>query len=279
MVDRQKFAQQVSFIKNKYNLSHYEVLQRFIFERFLERISVSKFKNNFILKGGLLLSIVFGIDNRTTRDIDASILGLNVNELELTQIIKEICLIDISDQVILKIISYENIRDNDKYGGIRYHLLGIYNDLKIYFEVDISTGDVITYSQLDFKLNSLFENKVIYLNTYNTETIFAEKLETILRRGAFNSRMKDFYDIYIILNKLKNDTDNNLIKKAIINTFKNRESLSYLKDYKIILDGLKYNEKIIYLWNKYCNNYRYAKEINFLNIIDDTETFLNKLLL
>lgn len=275
MVNNSDFKEKIKNIENEYNLTHYEVLQRFMFERILERISISKYKNNFILKGGLLLSAMFGIDNRTTKDMDTTITGIDVSKEKVMKILNEILSIDINDSVKFDLINITDIRQEDEYGGNKYHIVGKFGNLKVNLEIDISTGDKVTPRQLKFKYPLTFEDRSILINSYNMETILSEKIETVLRRGRFNSRMKDFYDIYYFLKYLKNDMDMNILKMAIKNTFDSRDSLSYYKDYKEIMNSIRYSELMIKQWKIYSNKYNYANNISFNDILDMLEKFLN----
>ena len=266
-------AKELSRIKN---VDYYELLQRFMFERILERISVSKYNNNFIIKGGLLLSAMFGIDNRSTKDMDATIKGLNIDKEEMINILNEILCIDLQDGVNFDVIDITDIREDDEYGGNKYYIVGRLQNLKVNLEIDISTGDKITPRELKYKYPLIFNNKSILINTYNIETLVSEKIETILRRGIYNSRMKDFYDIYLFINKLVDDINYNNLRLAMKNTFEKRESLSYLEDYKYILSDISKNERLLSLWNKYISKNKYALGIDFKDIVSSLEEFLDK---
>ena len=255
-------------LENKYNMNYYEALQRFMLERVLERISVSKYQDNFILKGGLLLAIMFGIENRTTKDMDTTIKGIDISKNKIVKILNEILSIDLKDGTKFDIVNVTNIRQEDEYGGNKYHITGRINNTKVNLEIDISTGDKVTPKELKFKYPLLFENRSILINSYNIETILAEKIETVLRRGKYNSRMKDYYDIYLFLTKLKNDIDINILKEAINSTFTKRNSFEYLKDYDVIIDSIINNERIEKLWSIYSNKYKYAKCININEILN-----------
>ena len=265
-------------IENKYDLNYYEILQRYMFERVLERISVSKYQDNFILKGGLLLSAMFGIDNRMTKDMDATITGIDVSKDKMLKVLNEILSINLNDGVKFEVIDITDIRDDDEYGGNKYHIVGKLQSLKVNLEIDISTGDKVTPRELKYKYPLLFENRAILISSYNIETILAEKIETVLRRGVFNSRMKDFYDIYCFLTKLRKDIDMFVLKNAVENTFTKRESFEYLNDYEQIIDSIMGNERLEKLWNIYSNKYKYANGIDIneiLNLLKDIIKELN----
>ena len=154
-------------IEKSHNLNHYEILQRYMFERILERISVSKYQDNFILKGGLLLSAMFGIDNRTTKDMDTTITGIDVSKEKMVKVLNEILSIKLGDGVKFDLVDITNIRDEDEYGGNKYHIVGRKDNLKINLEIDISTGDRVTPRELKFNYPLLFEDKTILINAYN----------------------------------------------------------------------------------------------------------------
>ena len=254
-----------------------ELYQRFMFERILERISVSKYSENFILKGGLLLSAMFGIENRSTRDIDVSIKGIDISKERMIEILNEILSIKLDDNVKFKIEKVIDIREDDEYGGNEYYITGKLENLKVSLEIDISTGDEITPRQLDYKYVSLFEDKTINIYSYNIETLLAEKIETVLRRTLYNGRMKDFYDIYIFLTEFKDDINISNFKKAFRNTLINRDSLSNLEDYDQIFDAMEQYETLENSWKKYTQNNKYAENIEFHEIIELLRDFLEEL--
>ena len=277
MVDFKTIKEKAKEIEKQHNLSYYEVLQRFMFERILERISVSKYNDNFILKGGLLLTAIFGVDNRSTKDMDTTIIGIDVSKNKMVKVLNEILSIDLKDRVKFDVVDITDIREEDEYGGNKYYIVGRIEDTKVNLEIDISTGDKVTPRELKYKYPLTFEDRSIMINSYNIETILSEKIETVLRRGTFNSRMKDYYDIYFFLTKLKECIDVNILKLAIETTFNKRKSFSYLNDYKQILETIKNSERTKKIWNTYSKKYKYARDIKFDNILDILELFIDEL--
>lgn len=255
-------------IEKEKNVNYYDILQRYMFERILERISISKYQDNFILKGGLLLSAMFGIDNRMTKDMDATIIGIDVSKDKMVKVLNEILNIKLEDNVKFDVVDVTDIRKDDEYGGNRYHIVGRLESLKVNLEIDISTGDKVTPRELKYNYPLIFENRTILISSYNIETILSEKIETILRRGHLNSRMKDFYDIYYFLTKLKDEIDMKILKKAVNNTFKKRESIHYLEDYEQIIDSIRSDDRVERLWSIYRNKYNYAKDIELNKVLD-----------
>ena len=277
MIKYKSLKEKAKEIERKYKLNHYELLQRFMFERILERISFSKYQENFILKGGLLLSALFGIDNRTTKDMDTTIKGLNISKEQMVNVLNEILSIDLKDGVKFELVNVTDIREDDEYGGSKYHLIGKLENLKINLDIDISTGDTVVPRELEYSYPSLFEDKKILIYTYNVETIISEKIETILRRGQYNSRMKDYYDIHMFLSKFKDNIDIDILKLSIKHTFNKRESFDYLKDYAQILDGIVSYDRIVNLWNIYAKKNKYANDIKFEEIINELREFISNL--
>ena len=264
-------------MENKYDLNYYEILQRYMFERVLERISVSNYQDNFILKGGLLLSAMFGIGNRMTKDMDATITGIDVSKDKMLKVLNEILSINLKDGVKFDVVDITDIREDDEYGGNKYHIVGKLQSLKVNLEIDISTGDKVTPRELKYKYPLIFEDRTIIISSYNIETILAEKIETVLRRGVFNSRMKDFYDIYYFLTKLRKEIDINILKEAVNHTFTKRNSFEYLNDYEQIIDSIIGNERLEKLWNIYSNKYKYANGININEILNLLKDIIKKL--
>lgn len=275
MIHYNKLFEKSKELAKESGLTQLELYQRFMFERILERISVSKYNENFILKGGLLLSAMFGINSRSTRDMDISIKGIDVSKEKMVQVLNEILSLNIGDGISFEMVNVTDIRADDEYGGNKYHLVGKLENLKVALEIDISTGDKITPKELNFEYISIFEDKKIYIDTYNIETILAEKIETILRRGKYNARMKDYYDIYFFLVKMKDEINLEAFKQALNNTLTKRESLDYYKDYRQILDSLTNDKRINKYWSTYKKKTKYAQNIEFKEIIKVLEEFLD----
>ena len=260
-------------LEDKYNINYYESLQRFMFER----ISVSEYQDNFILKGGLLLAAMFGVENRTTKDMDTTIIGIDILKDKMVSVLNKILSIDLNDGVKFDLVNISDIREEDEYGGNKYHITGRVNNTKVNLEIDITTGDKVTPRELKFKYPLLFEDRSILINSYNIETILAEKLETVLRRGKYNSRMKDYYDIYFFLTKLRNEFDINILKDAINNTFTKRESFEYLNDYSQIIKSIIDSDRIKTNWNSYSKKNSYAKNIEVDQIMILLNDFIKEL--
>lgn len=260
----QSLMDKANNLARQYSITTNEVLQNYMFERVLERISVSKYKNNFILKGGLLLSSIMGIDTRTTMDMDTCIKGITLTDEELYKILEEILNIDVNDGVKFEIRNSKPIREEDDYGGLKYNLVAVFDNLRVNLSIDIATGDPITPREIEYDYKMMFEEKVLKIMTYNVETIIAEKFQTVISRGVLNSRMKDYYDLYYIIT-YKDYSKRNL-KLAIEKTFKNRET-----DIKSIEKELKEIEKSEFVkeqWKSYSKKHSYTNNIMFETIIE-----------
>lgn len=251
-------------LASQYNISTNEVLQNYMFERILERISVSRYKNNFILKGGLLLSSIMGIDTRTTMDMDTCIKGITLTDEELYKVLEEVLNIDVNDGVKFEIRNSEPIREDDDYGGLKYNLISFLDRLRVNLSIDIATGDPITPKEIEYDYKMMFEEKVLKIMTYNVETIIAEKFQTVISRGILNSRMKDYYDLYYLIT-YKDYSESNL-KLAIEKTFKNRDT--DVKSVEKELTEIEKSEFVIEQWEAYSKKHSYTNNIDFEMIIE-----------
>lgn len=249
-------------IPNKY------IIQNFMFEALLKRISNSIYKDKFIIKGGLLLSSIFGVNLRSTMDLDTTIKGLSLNKSTITKVITEIINIDLKDNITFEIENIKDIREEDLYSGYNVNLKADFDGLKTNLMIDITTGDIITYKEVEFKYNTLFDNDTINIMTYNYETIIAEKFESIISRNIDNTRMKDYYDLYMFVNLKWNDINKETLRKAIINTSKARETLDYIDNANKYIELINDDSRLKTLWNSYQNNYEYAKDIEFVDTIN-----------
>ena len=248
-------------IPNKY------LIQSFMFEALLKRISVSKYKDKFIIKGGLLLSSIFGVNLRSTMDLDTTIKGLPLDRTTITKVINEIISIDLKDNIKLEIENIKDIREEELYSGFNINLKAEFDGLRTNLMIDITTVDVITYKEVQFEYKTLFDNEIVNIMTYNYETIIAEKFEAIISRNIDNTRMKDYYDLYMFVNLKWNDIDKTILRKAIFNTSEKRETLNYIENADKYIELINEDSKLKSLWKNYQNNYAYAKDISFENTI------------
>ena len=266
--NRDSLKAKASNLSKKTNIPNKYLIQNFMFEALLKRISKSKYKDKFIIKGGLLLSSIFGVNLRSTMDLDTTIKGLPLDRETITKVINEIISIDLDDNVNLEIKNMKDIREEELYSGFEVNLKAEFDGLKTNLMIDITTGDVITYKEVEFKYNTIFDNEIINIMTYNYETIIAEKFESIISRNIDNTRMKDYYDLYMFVNLKWNDINKDTLRKAIINTSKARETLDYIDNASKYIELISDDERLKALWNSYQNNYEYAKDIEFVDTIN-----------
>ena len=266
--NRDSLKAKASNLSKKTNIPNKYLIQNFMFEALLKRISKSKYKDKFIIKGGLLLSSIFGVNLRSTMDLDTTIKGLPLDRKTITKVINEIISIDVEDNVKLEIENIKDIREEELYSGFEVNLKAEFDGLKTNLMIDITTGDVITYKEVEFKYSTIFENETINIMTYNYETIIAEKFESIISRNIDNTRMKDYYDLYMFVNLKWNDINKETLRKAIINTSKARETLDYIENANKYIELISDDSRLNLLWNSYQNNYEYAKDIEFEDTIN-----------
>ena len=266
--NRDSLKAKASNLSKKTNIPNKYLIQNFMFEALLKRISKSKYKDKFIIKGGLLLSSIFGVNLRSTMDLDTTIKGLPLDRETITKVINEIISINLDDNVKLEIENMKDIREEELYSGFEVNLKAEFDGLKTNLMIDITTGDVITYKEVEFKYSTLFDNETINIMTYNYETIIAEKFESIISRNIDNTRMKDYYDLYMFVNLKWNDINKDTLRKAIINTSKARETLDYIDNASKYIELISDDSRLKALWNSYQNNYEYAKNIEFVDTIN-----------
>ncbi len=241
--------------------------QMFFFEHILMRIEKSNYKDNIILKGGVLLSSIFGCDMRTTKDIDATLKGIPLNEQSIRKILEDILSIDVNDGCTFKIISIKDIRLEEEYSGYRINVLGMFDKLKNYFFFEISTGDTITPREIKYKYNSIFEDREINIMAYNIETIIAEKFHAIISKNITTTRAKDFYDIYMLMNNHKNNINTKNLVKAIERTFKSRNSKFDIGYFKEIINLIANDSGLIKIFQNYKHKYNYTKNVQYKDTI------------
>ena len=250
------------------NILSAQFYQMYFFEHILDRLSISKYKHNIILKGGLLLSSVIGDDERTTKDMDATLKSLPLEREEVIKIIKEILSIDLDDGIDFKIEDVKDIRQESEYGGFKINILATMSTLKVYLAIELTTGDKITPREIEYIYNSHFEDKKIPIFAYTLETVIAEKYQTIIDRDIYNTRMKDFYDIYVLIKENKEKIDFKNLVLAIKNTFNNRKTELNVENIKKQLSNMKTSEQLIKLWGKYQITAPYSSGIFFENLFD-----------
>jgi len=265
-------------ISKKTGVNPNSLLQMCLFEGILEKLSKSKYSENFILKGGLLISSLIGVDMRSTMDMDTTIKGIPLNEVSITKILNEILAIEIDADIEYKLIKLSPIRQEDVYEDFCASISCIFGKINATLNIDITTGDVITPREMNYSYSKILEEGTIPIMTYTIETILAEKFETISSRNITTTRARDFYDLYMIYSIYKDKIDKGILRKAIERTSKYRGSFETALQYKEIVELFRESETPKKLWKKYTQNNPYAKDVDFLDTIsvyEEIGTVLN----
>ena len=233
------------------------VLQNYMFERFLERLSRSEYRDSFVIKGGMLIAAIVGLDTRSTMDLDTTLKGLPLTEEKVLEVLGNVSRIDLGDEVTFDAISIDAIRKDDPYGGFCVRINAIYDTIVTPLSIDVSTGDVITPGAVLYDFDGIFDESVkIRLWGYNIETVMAEKTETILSRGVFNTRPRDYYDVYIL--SRTQDYDRRVFDEALRATAEHRGSIQSIDDWKKTIEMISQSSDLQNMWKKYQQRFPYA---------------------
>ena len=251
------------------------LLRKFFMDSLLYRIHLSKYNNNFILKGGMLVSTILGIEYRSTRDIDVTISNFILNEENIRNIIREICEININDYIKYEVKNIEYIMEDHNYTGYRITIKAFFENINDVIKIDISTGDIIYPEKIEYGYTSIFFKDKFNIFAYNIETVLAEKIETILSRSIANTRMRDYYDVYIIY-EYYNNINKEILLKAIEEVMKQRQTENLLITYENIINELTKSDEMNDKWQKFVNKTFYVKEINFKTILEIIKKILCK---
>jgi len=254
-------------ISKKTGVNPNSLLQMCLFEGILEKLSKSKYSENFILKGGLLISSLIGVDMRSTMDMDTTVRGIPLNEDSISNILNEILAIEIDADIEYNLIKLSPIRQEDVYEDFCASISCVFGKINATLNIDITTGDVITPREMNYSYSKIIEEGTIPIMTYTIETILAEKFETISSRNITTTRARDFYDLYMIYSIYKDKINKDTLRKAIERTSKYRGSLEMALQYKEIVELFKESEAPKELWGKYVQNNLYAKDVDFLDTI------------
>lgn len=263
-------------INNYAKLNHLPaqvVLQNVMFERFLDRLSKSEYRDKFVIKGGILVSALVGLDTRATMDLDTTLRKLTLTEEKVREAVEKICVVDLSDDISFRINSVAPIRRDDVYGGFRVKIEALYEDIVTPLSIDVSTGDVITPEAVEYETGGIMDDTVkIKVWGYNIETALAEKVETILSRDVLNTRPRDYYDVYILTKEQEYDPA--IFKEALRATAEHRGTWERIENWEPILDRLVDNDDLRNLWEKYRREFYYARNITFEETIEAARKLL-----
>lgn len=276
MKNAESLKAKIREIALKKHLNSMEVLQMYFFERFLDRLSKSKYKFNFVIKGGFLISSIIGVDNRTTMDMDTTVKGVALKEEVIKNILEEILNINVDDNISFAINNIKHIREDDEYENFRIYLIACFDKIKNPMKIDITTGDIITPREITYNYHSIFEEKYIKIQAYPIETILAEKYETIIKRNIATTRMRDFYDIFSLYNLRKEEIDFKTLKSAIIRTANKRNSLDIMNSSIEIIKDMQKDNYLVKLWNTYLQENEYIEKIKFEKTLEVIEIIATK---
>ena len=255
----------------KKNLRAQEVLQMFLFERIIDRLAASSFRDNFILKGGLLISSMIGIGERTTMDMDTTVRGIQMEEDEIVSAVKEIIAMDVGDGISFEFQKIEPIREDDAYNNFRVHLRAKYGKIDSPMKIDITTGDIITPAAIRYDFPFVFEEKTVPVMAYTLETVLAEKYETIIRRNIGTTRARDFYDLHTLYRSRKDVVQMDVLRAAVIHTAEKRDSIDDIRDWRDILKDIREEPQLYLLWDNYAADNKYIGDLKFNEVLDTVD--------
>ncbi len=260
-------------IAKKKNIPAQVILQNYMFERLLVRLSASEYKEKFVLKGGMLVAAIVGLDNRATMDLDTTLKNLPLTPETICSALEQICAVPFADDVAFEVGKISPIREDDIYGGYRVTMTAKFDTLLTPLTIDVSTGDAITPHAVRYNFAEIFDDEKSYeLWAYNIETVMAEKVETILRRGVFNTRPRDFYDAYILAATQK--FDKAVFAEALSATAAHRGTAEQIADIPGILHNIEESPELRTLWDKYRKQFTYAQDITYEQIVDAVSTLV-----
>lgn len=251
------------------------LMRIYMMERFLERLAQSEYRDNFIIKGGILVTAMIGVAHRSTMDIDTSMKNLNLSAEDALRVVNQVKDIDLDDGVSFEVKDVSNIMDEMEYPGIRVTMNANVGRLITPLKIDISTGDVITPRAIEFNYDLLLEDRSISLWSYNLETILAEKLQTVLARGILNTRMRDFYDIRMLLDTYEDKVNKAVLKDAFAATCKKRGTDHLQEQAEEIIKIIEANEQLQVLWRAYEKKYLYAADIDYASVISGVRKLMD----
>lgn len=253
-------------LSKKINVESEILLRNFMMERLLERISISNYKHNFILKGGMLIASMVGIDTRTTMDMDATIKGKSVSRTEINSIIEDILKVQIDDGAQFSLQGIEEIREEETYPGYRVSVGANFDKTRQTLKIDVTTGDAVTPKEIEYEFKLMFEERTINIMAYNLETVLAEKFETIIIRSVTNTRMRDYYDVYILTNT--HTVNTSIFSSALRQTAETRQTTHQMSGpFEDSISIIMESTTMMDLWQKYQKKYLYASDISWSMVI------------
>lgn len=262
--------------ENRLGLPSNTLLNYYMMERFLCRISKSEYANNFVIKGGFLISSLIGIDMRSTMDVDVTLKGVALNSDTIRDIIESILHIDMQDQITWDIEKITSIHEEGAYEDFRITLIAHFFNMRVPVKLDITTGDVIIPREIDYSYSLLFGEEKLLIKAYPIFTIFAEKIESILARNVSNTRARDFYDIYILFKK-NPDLNRKQLKEALYKKAQERKTMMYLEESEKYLSDISKSKELQEIWGNYRKKNSYASNIAWEELIETLNDLIDSM--
>ena len=268
MFTPEQLKSRIRIIANEKGLSSQEILQMYLFEHVLMRLAKSPYRDNFVIKGGFLIASMVGVNERTTMDMDASVCGISMEEDVIIRIVKDILALDIGDGIEFVYDRVEEIREASKYNNYRVLFNAVFGKINNPMKIDITTGDEITPSIIEYSYKTILGNDSIDIKAYNLQTILAEKYETIIRRNIGNTRARDFYDLYVLYILNKENLDYIQLSEAVKNTAKNRNSFDDILEARDIIEDISNEDSLKTIWKNYQEEYTFSGNIDYDSLIE-----------
>lgn len=250
------------------------LMQSYLFERLFERLSESKWRDNVVIKGGMLISSLVGVASRTTMDLDTTITGFTLNHESAEKIFREVAAVSADDDWGFEFDRTEDIRETDDYPGIRVYLRAMYPPMAVPLKIDVTTGDSITPGPIAYDYPLLFDGGSVSLMSYPLETVLAEKLETVVSRGVTNTRPRDFYDIHLLWRSKGDSCDVLTLREALERTCAKRGSAEMMARWQTVLDEVATDQTMLALWGKYAKKNPYAADIELAQCCETAKEIL-----
>ena len=250
------------------------LMQSYLFERLLERLSKSKWRDNVIIKGGMLISSLVGVASRTTMDLDTTITGLMLTHESAEKIFSEVAAVDANDDWSFEFERAEDIRETDDYPGIRVYLKAMYPPMVVSLKIDVTTGDSITPGPVAYDYPLLFDEGSVGLMSYPLETVLAEKLETVVSRGVANTRPRDFYDIHLLWKTRGGECEIPTLREALEHTCAKRGSVRMVARWRLVLDEVATDKAMLAQWGRYAKKNPYVAGIELMQCCETAKEIL-----
>jgi predicted nucleotidyltransferase component of viral defense system len=264
-------------LAKEHGLSAQEVMQRYFFEHLLMRLERTQYRERFVIKGGLLLSSMMGVAQRTTMDLDATVRVLTVSEETISAAMQEICSVNLEDGIIFTFGRVEPIREDDDYGGLRVHLVTQFGRMKAPLKVDVTTGDAITPGEVEYDFPTLFGEGSIHLLSYPLETCMAEKFEAVVKRGTATTRARDLYDLATLMKLYGRSIDWKTLREAVRRTSEHRGSSDLMRHYELVSREIEDSDEIARIWSAYTRLNPYTADVSVADAMDAVRTIGRKI--